>query len=370
MRPQLEEGNVAGAAGTLAGNAAIAYLTGKAGKALAPESAVANQNYTPSQGSAFEGQMAKANGMGPNFIPQNLTSDALSHIRQSASDMLANGNPTEQAIAEAATSKATAPLDRLGAIHSVIQKSLSNLEAQHAPALAQVSQTPVDMTSIQRGLQSQIVPGMSSADLAGIHDLIQRSGQINTLGDLNTFRQLMNEEASPSYRQTPTRAGQASAPQQVASDTADAVRAHYFDQLQQATGQDFQPLKNQQSKLLTTKEAIERMQSPEAKAEATFNAPTTLRESIGNVANLIKDPRATVTQTLLRESPATRQGMLIRKYLTNLPDPATPTPQAVAPIPSNAPRLPIPTLQGTPVQPVSIRSLPLAVQRLLTGGKP
>lgn len=340
MLPQIDKGNYAGALGTGVGNAALAYLGGKAAGALEGDSIVPGQNYNTSHAAAFEGLTAKANGMGPNFIPQNLTSDALSPIRQSAADMIANGNPTEQAVAQAATARGTSPLDRLGAVHTVIQKSLSDLEAQHAPVLQQVAQTPVDMTPIQKGLQAQIKPGMSSADIAGINDLIQRSGQITNLGDLNSFRQIMNEEASPSYRQTPTRAGQASAPQQVATDAANAVRNHYFDQMQQATGTDFQPLKAQESKLLTTKEAIERMQSPEAKAEATFNAPSTVKESLGNIANIIKEPRATVTQTILRESPATRAAMLIRKSLTNLPDPTTPTPQGTVIPPSNAPQLP------------------------------
>lgn len=359
--PQIINGNYAGAAGGIGANLALAALLKKAGSVIGGDSTVAGQNYTPAHAAAFEGLTAKANGMGPNFIPQNLTSDALSPIRQSAADMLANGTPIEQAIAQAAVSKGTAPLDRLGAIHSVIQKSLTDLEGQHNPVLAQVAQTPVDMTPIQQRLQAQIKPGMSDSDISGINDLIQRSGQINTLGDLNVFRQMMNEEASPLYRQTPTRAGQAAAPQGVVTDAANAVRAHYFDQMQQATvspqnpaGIDFQPLKNQESKLLTAKEAIERMQSPEAKAEATFNAPTTFRESAGNLANLIKEPRTTVTQTLLRESPATRAGMLIQKSLTDLPEPSQPGPAQFQGVPpSSSPQLPanaIPTtIQGTSV---------------------
>lgn len=367
MRPQIEQGNYAGAAGTLGTNALLAYLGGKVGgKLLETPTNVTGQNYTPAHAAAFEGLTAKANGMGPNFIPQNLTSDALSPIRQSASDMLANGSPIEQEIARTATGKGVEPLDRIGAVHSVIQKSLSDLEAQHAPVLAQNSGVPVDMEPIQKGLRAQIKPGMSDADIAGINDLIQRSGQITNLGDLNNFRQIMNEEASPSYRQTPTRAGQASAPQQVATDAANAVRAHYFDQMQKATvspqkptGIDFQPLKSQESKLLTTKEAIERIQSPEAKAEAIFNAGgKSARERIGDVANIIKDPRTTVTQTLLRESPATRSANLIRASLRDLPSANAPNiaqasiPQgqisgAQPPLLSNSP----PTIQGTAVQP-------------------
>lgn len=353
-----------GALSALAGAATdlgVGEATGALGRVIAGPSTVPGQNYTPSHAAAFEGLTAKANGMGPNFIPQTLTSDALSPIRQSAADMLANGTPIEQATAQAAVGKGTPPLDRLGAVHSVIQKSLTDLEGQHNPVLAQVAQTPVDMTPIQQRLQAQIKPGMSDSDISGINDLIQRSGQINTLGDLNVFRQMMNEEASPSYRQTPTRAGQAAAPQGVVTDAANAVRAHYFDQMQQATvspqnptGIDFQPLKNQESKLLTAKEAIERMQSPEAKAEATFNAPTTLRESAGNLANLIKEPRTTVTQTLLRESPATRAGMLIQKSLTDLPEPSQPGPAQFQGVPpSSSPQLPADatptTIQGTPV---------------------
>lgn len=367
MLPDIQKGNYAGAVGTGVTNALLAYLTEKAGgaaaKAIVGKAPIPGQNYTPAHAAAFEGLTAKANGMGPNFIPQNLTSDALSPIRQSAADMLANGSPTEQAVARAATGKGTAPLDRLGAVHSVIQKSLTDLEAQHAPVLSQVSSTPVNMAPIQSSLRAQIVPGMSAADVAGIQDLIDRSGQITNLDELNRFRQLMNEEASPSYRQTPTRAGQASAPQQVATDAADAVRYHYFDQMQQATGTDFGPLKNQESKLLTTKEAIERMQSPEAKAEATFNAPSTMREKAGEVANLIREPRTTVTQTILRESPATRVANLIRKSLTDLPDASVPTPAPQGAPASNPPY----ATSGSPaLSPPALAALPPAIQRILS----
>lgn len=385
---QYLSGDKSGAAGSVIGNLLTGGMAaggaGEIASRLGMPSTVAGQNYAPSHGAAFEGVMAKATGMGPNFIPQNLTSEALSPIRQSAADMLANGSPTEQAIARNATARGIKPLDRLGAVHSVIQKSLSDLEAQHAPALAQVGSTPVDMRRIQAQLRAQIRPGMSAADISGINDLIDRSGQINTIGDLNGFRQIMNEESSPSYRQTPTRAGQASAPQQVATDTANAVRNHYYDQLQKATGIDFQPLKATQSRLLTTKEAIERIQSPEAKAEATFHAGgKSVKEIAGDLANVIKEPRTTITQTLLRESPATRTANLIRKSLQSLPDASRPVSPFGSPIASGVPQIPAnaspasvtaTTVPNTPpsapapmlANPQS--QLPSIVQRLLAGG--
>jgi hypothetical protein len=351
---------------------------------------VNGQNYNPNNAAAFEGLLAKANGMGPNFRPQNPTSDALSPLRQSAADMLANGTPQEQSIVRTAMGATGKPLDRLTALPAIIQRSLSDVEANHAPVLAQVSNTPVDMTSIQQGLKAQIKPGMSAADIAGINDLIDRSGQITNLGELNGFRGIMNEEASPSYRQSPTQAGRASAPQQVATDTANAVRAHYFDQMQNATvspqnpnGIDFQPLKSQESQLLTTKEAIERILSPESKAEATFNAGgKSTKEVLGDLANVIKEPRTTVTQTLLRESPATRSANLIRLALKDLPE-ANPVPaitqNAVGAQPPIAGNLPAnaspPTIQGTPVGAPPPSPSPIGLQapaqlQLPAGGDP
>ena len=344
--------------GAVAGAVGGKLLSAVQGKVAPP--LVRGQNYTNAHAAAFEGLTAKANGMGPNFIPQSVTPDALSPIRQTTADMLANGTPKEQSIARNVTAPGVAPLDRLGAVHSVIQKSLSDLEAQHAPVLAQVADTPVDMTPIQRGLRAQIKPGMSAADIAGINDLVDRAGQITNLGDLNSFRQIMNEEASPSYRQTPTRAGQASAPQQVATDAADSVRAHYFDQMQQATGEDFQPLKAQQSQLLTTKEAIERLLSPQAKAQADFNAPMTKRAVAGElgdaVVNVVKNPKKLIQQQILRESPASSAAYLIRKSMTDLPDatppsvqsPSIASPQTPGLIQANAnPQ----AIHGTPVNP-------------------
>jgi hypothetical protein len=364
---QYDQGNVD------AGNAATSNLPGDllmmlgSGAIKIPGATVPGQNYTPGNASAFEGLTAKANGMGPNFIPQSITPEALSPIRQSTSDMLENGTPAEQSIARKATAQWVKPLDRLVAVHSVIQKSLTDLEAQHTPVLQQVAGTPVDMTPIQRGLQAQIQPGMSAADIAGINDLIQRSGQITNLGDLNNFRQIMNEEASPSYRQTPTRAGQASAPQQVATDTADAVRNHYFDQMQNATvspqnpnGIDFQPLKSQQSNLLTTKEAIERLQSPLSKAQADFNAPMTKRAVLGEIGdaivNAVKNPKKLVQQQILRESPASSASYLIRRALADLPTATSPSAQpGSASSPYNPAQLPASAtpsvIQGTPVNP-------------------
>lgn len=343
-------GIAADVAGGIIGGKALGAVTDAA---LAARSGVMpkvvpGQNYTPANARAFEGVTSKSTGMGPNFIPQSLTADALSPIRQAASDMLASGDPVQQAIARKATAMGVKPLDRLAAVQSVIQKSLTDLEAQHAPVLQQVAGTPVDMTPIQRGLQAQIVPGMSAADVAGIQDLIDRSGQITNLGELNKFRSLMNDEASPSYRQSPTQAGRASAPQQVATDTADAVRNHYYDQMQQATGTDFQPLKNQQSNLLTTKEAIERMQSPLSKAQADFKAQMTKRAVLGEigdaVVNVVKNPKKLVQEQVLRQSPAASTSYLIRKALTGLPDATPPAPQSIAapPPPQAPPPAPIP----------------------------
>jgi hypothetical protein len=276
--------------------------------------------------------------MGKNFIPQNVTPEALTPIRDTAARMAA-GTPEQQGIVQAATSSKTPPLQRLGAYQSVVQNALSDLESQHAPALAQAANTPVDTASLVKTLQSQISPTMDSADVSAINKLIQRTQQAKTIGDLNTFRQELNKSTSSVYRQTSTQAGNAPLGAQAEDDLAGDVRTAYYDNLQKATGIDFTPLKIQESNLIRTQEALQNQQSPLAKAEATFKAPTTFRESAGNVANVIASPKTTVTQTILRESPATRISILLQKSLSDLPEP-TPvpsfTPRAALPAPAQA----------------------------------
>lgn len=324
-----------------AGDLGAMYLTGKATGALtdAAGSAMAEKPpvpYTPAHAAAFEGAIAPATAMGKNFIPQEITPEALPAIRTAAARM-ATGTPEEQAAVQAATSPSTPPLKRIQAYQDVVQGSLNDLEAQHAPALAHAANVPVDTAPIVSQLEALKTPTMKPADVAAIDELIDQTKGAATIGDLGKFRQELNISTSPEYRQSAVQAGRSGLSAQAESDLAGWVRNAYYDHLGDATGTDFAPLKRQEANLITTKEALQNQAAPLAKAEATYAAPATLRETAGNVANIIKDPKTTVTQTLLRESPATRVSTLLKKSLADLP-PGQPAPTFTPPAAAPAPR--------------------------------
>jgi hypothetical protein len=354
-------GGAAGAVADVLPEAASAVKGGtstalaKAQKVLG-NAPVSGQSYTPTHAAAFEGAIAPATAMGKNFIPQNVTPEALTPIRTTAANM-AQGTPVQQGIVKAATASSTPPMERLGAYQAIVQQSLNDLEAQHAPALAQAASVPVDTSGIVNQLQSHISATMAPADVSAVNQLIDRVKQAKTIGDLNTFRQELNTSTSPEYRMSQVQAGRTGVSAQAESDLAGWVRNAYYDNLQKATGTDFAPLKRQEANLITTQEALQNQQAPLAKAEAQFAAPTTWRTKAGNLANVVKDPKTTVTQNVLRESPATGVSTLLQKSLADLPAPTTAaaqTPSINLPQPSTLPQLgrgQPPILNGTPVTP-------------------
>jgi hypothetical protein len=317
---------------------------------------VQGQNYTNGHAASFEGAIAPATAMGKNFIPQNITSEALSPIRTTASRM-AQGTPVERGIVKAATSTSTPPLEQLGAYQSIVKTALGDLEAQHAPALAQSSDIPVDTSGIVKELRSKISPTMAPADRAAIQELMERTQNAKTIGDLNTFRQELNTSTSSIYRKNSVQAGSAPLGAQIEDDLAGWVRNAYYDELGNATGTDFSPLKRQEANLINVQESLENQQTPLAKAQATFNAPTTVRQKAGNFANIFKDPKAGVTQTILREAPAAKTAFLLRRSLTNLPEFFPEVAPVNSPQAGISPQQPLlgrgqpETIRGTPVDP-------------------
>ena len=295
---------------------------------------VPGQNYSASHAASFEGALAPATGMGRNFMPQEITPKALTPIRQTAARM-AQGSPLEQVTVQAATDPSTPPLQRIKAYQGVVQGALNDLEAQHLQGLSSAANVPVDTSSLIRGLRSHISATTDAADVAAINNLIRRTQQVKTIDDLGTFRQELNNETSAEFKQSQIQAGRSGTSVQAASDLAGDVRSAYYDNLGKATGVDYSPLKLQESNLLTTKEALQNQQSSLAKLEAVFKAPSTFREAAGNVANIIQNPKTTITQTILRESPATRVSTLLKNSLSDLPSAPSSYPQLGPGAPSN-----------------------------------
>jgi hypothetical protein len=312
------KGGLSGAGERLLGNVAGSIATGKAIGAALPEAPVTGQNYTPSQAAAFEGLQANATGMGKNFFPQQITPQALSPLRETAARMAA-GSPQEQGIIDTATSGHG--MNSLGAVQNIVQRSLNDLESQHSPVLAQYQNSPVDVSSLRQSVQSHLSPSLDPADTSGLNTLLDRIDNVRTVGDLNKFRSQLNQETSPSYRQSGTAMARGPETSQAANELAGNVRGLYYDNLKQLSGQDFRPLKAQESNLLTLKEALENQASPLSVNEARFNAPNTLRGTIGEFGEVLSNPKKAITQTLLRENPGARTGMLIKKALSGLPEP-------------------------------------------------
>jgi hypothetical protein len=264
--------------------------------------------------------------MGKNFVPQDISTQALTPIRATAARML-NGNPLEQATARAAVDPSTPPLARLNAYQQVVKGAVNDLEQLHSSALNSAADVPVDTKPIIQSLASHLSATTDPADVAAIRNMMQRTQQAQTLGDLYKFKQELFNETSPEWRQSQVAAGRTGVSVQAASDLAGDVRDTYYKELGDATGVDYTPLKQREANLMTTLEALQNQQSTLAKQEATFNAPTTLREKAGNLANIIQSPRQTVTQTILRESPATRVSTLLQKSLADLPNAPSAAPQ-------------------------------------------
>ena len=327
---------------------------------------VSGQNYTPAHAAAFEGALAPAAGMGKNFAPQDISPQALTPIRETAARM-SQGSPMERVAVQTATSPDTPPLQRIKAYQQVVQSSLNDLEAQHAQGLASASNVPVDTTPLVKELLSHISPTTDAADASAIRNLAMRVQRVQDIGDLNTFRQELNNETSAEFKQSQIQAGRSGTSVQAASDLAGDVRSAYYDELGKATGVDYQPLKIQESNLLTTKEALQNQSSALAKQEAKFNAPSTLRETLGNVANIVKDPKTGITQTLLRESPATRISTLLQKSLADLPAAPSSAPQLSAgtPTPMQMPAPASPQGAATPAPPVYPGSTAQRMGRML-----
>lgn len=318
-QPDITSGNYAGAAGSLAGAGAAAYLGAKAIKGAAAETPVSGQNYTPTQGAAFSGLVSRGTGMGKNFFPKEVTQGALSDIRQTLAD-----NPD---LAAAATGKGVSPENSYGAAQGAIQKTLDRLESQHSPVLQQFANEPANVSSIQSAVEGALPKSLDKfapEDRAALQDLSDRVGKVDTLQGLNDLRQYLNTEASPTYRANRAVSG---AVDKAYANAADAARNAYYDQLQNVSGMDFAPLKQRESALITTKEALGSNSSSLAAKQAQSEEPQNARVMIGNAlsgAGAIKaGPVAGLARLIaekgLKIEPMTQTQYLVRRAFDKLP---------------------------------------------------
>ena len=317
-----------------------------------PKPTVQGQNYTTAHAAAFEGAIAPATGMGPQFVPQEITPQALTPIRDTAARM-AVGTPEEQAVVQTATSPKSAPLQRLTAYQGVVQSAMNDLESQFKPVMAKMAQTPVDTTPLVRQLAAKITPTTDVADASAIRNLMMRTSRADTVGELYNFKKTLDTETAAQYSQTQVKEGTTGISNQARNDLVGAVRGYFYDTLGKASGVDFQPLKLQESNLIKTQGALQKMESPLSIAEAKAQAPSSWKENIGTAADVIRAPKTTVTQHILGETPATKVANLLQKSLADLPEPTTlpapPPTEPTSPIPAQPSRLMLPAQSGAPI---------------------
>jgi len=331
-----------------------------------PTPTVPGQNYTAAQLKAHTGILGRMNGLGDNFIPQDSAASTASVIRQAAAD-----NPS---IASAAVTKGNTT-NNIAALQAILQKANSALEAPHASTIAQHAAVPADVSGVQAAVgQSfpQTLAGVSPEDAAAIQQLQGRLGTINTLGGLNDLRQWLNDEAAAGYKQDGVAAARGTATKAGIRTAADAARNAYYDQLQKASGVDFRPLKAQQSALLDQQEGAAKLgqtlSAQQAVADEPKNLGTRAAEVVTGGRALKAGPVAGagqfIAEKLLGQKPLTQPNYLIRKFLSDLPEPTPPQaipPQAQSPGSALA-RANV--VQGSPA-PVPLASLPPAIQRIL-----
>ena len=336
----------------------IGEATGALGRRIAGPSMVPGQNYTPQQLAAHTGILGRMNGLGDNFIPQDSAASTGSVIRQAAAD-----NPS---LAQAATVKGSTP-NNIAALQAILQKANTNLEVPHAATIAQHANVPADVSGVQAAVGQSFpstLSGVSPEDASAIQQLQGRLGTINTLGGLNDLRQWLNDEAAAGYKQDGIAAARGTATKQGIRTAADAARNAYYDQLQQASGIDFRPLKAQQSALLDQQEGAAKLGQTLSAQQAVADEPKSPGARVGEVltggralkAGPIAGTAQLAAEKLLGQTPLTQPNYLIRKFLSNLPEP---NPQTAAPVSAGPTQPPIagnlpanatpPTVQGTPL---------------------
>jgi len=351
----------------------IGQATGALINKLMPAPTVPGQNYTQPQLAAHTGLLGRMNGLGDNFIPQDNATSTLSAIRQAAAD---NPNLVAGKTATGPTG-ATAPgstTNNIAAFQAILQKANSALEAPHAATLAKFAGVPADLTSTQAAVRSalpQSLDGVAPEDAAALQEMSQRLGTVKDLGGLNDLRQWLNNEAAAGYKQDGVAAARGTATKAGIRQAADAARNAYFDQMQQASGVDFRPIKAQQSALLDQQEGAAKLgqtlSAQQAIADEPKNIATRAAEVVTGGRALKAGPVAgagqLIAEKLLGQKPLTQPNYLIRKFLSDLPDPTPQTPSAPTVLPANAPQIPANVPQsGVAIPQVT---LPPEIQRIL-----
>jgi hypothetical protein len=272
--------NPANTLGQVAGSAIVGHMVGGAGKLLQaatePPVTVPGENFTPQQHASFSGVLARGSGAGKGFFPKDVASSIGSALRQTAAD-----NP---AIAGAISNGS--PEDSLAGTQALLGKLRGNIDAAHQQVLAPVANTPIDPAPIQSAVRfPSSLSGFAPEDAAAVNDLRTRLGSVRTLGGLNDLRIYLNQELASQFRQNPIAASNSGAVTSAMQDALNAARDQYYDELEKATGQNFQGVKRMESGVMSAEEALGNAAPAMAARQAIAEQPRSVR---GNLANALE----------------------------------------------------------------------------------
>lgn len=306
----------------------VLQAAGKYTRARVP---VAGENYTPQQHASFSGVLARGSGAGKGFFPKDVATDIGSATRQAAAD-----NPAINP-ATAAT-----PEDSLARTQAVLQKVSQGVDQQHAQALAPVANTPINPKPIQDAVSFPTsLKNFAPADAAAVQDLKNRLGNVTTLGGLNDLRQYLNTELSSQFKMNTVAAGNTGALTSAMQDALKATRDMYYQELEKASGQNFQGAKRMESSVLKAQEALGNaapgMAARQAIAEQPLSAKAQVGEALQGAHTLGGGPIAgaakLVAQRVLGETPMAPVQQGIQHFFSDLPNQSAPqvSPQVIPP---------------------------------------
>jgi hypothetical protein len=282
-----------------------------------PENSAAHRGFTAviDQGKA---------GMGKNFDAKEVASSVSPIVQQEIQ--------SNRALRERILDPKATPEETYDAFHEAVHNAQQHIDEAHLDALRNVKNQPVDMKPVLQAIDDLKKEGMEKYapdDVNELESLKKRVASVDTLGELNGLRMYLNNQTSPSFKMSGVAVQRSANLDQALSAASSAVRNTYYDGLSNATGQDFKKLKQTESDLLTTREALENARVPLASKEVQFNRPMTGKQFIGHVAESVGDvtgavlghgDKKKIAQTLLRESPMTQTQADIRRFTKKIPE--------------------------------------------------
>jgi hypothetical protein len=283
---------------------------------------IPGENFTPQQHASLSGVLARGSGVGKSYFPKDVASTIGSPLRQAAAD-----NPGIAQVIQNGS-----PEDSLAGTQALLSKAQNTIDTQHNAALAPVANTPISMQPVQDAVSfPSSLKGYAPQDAADVANFKQRLGTINTLGDLNDLRMRLAKEDNPTYRQNAIQAGRSLGVDEALHDAYGAVRDHYYDQLQNTTGLDFQGLKRTESGIMSAQEALQNAAPGMAAKEAIAGQPRSLRGTAADIVQGSNSMKGGITagvgqfvaNKVLGETPMTPVQEGLQNFFSNLPKPST-----------------------------------------------